>query len=177
MNREFEMIQFRVANKADISPLLNMINSSYRPKDNNASWSNESSFMTGDRINAAQLLETLQLANSVMLVGTDNNLLVSCVLIEKIELTAKIGLLTVDISRQQHGFGKATLQAAESYAFSKFEVNEIKMHVLQIRTELISFYTRRGYSRTGTVRDYPVHLGVGQPLIQNLKYEVLIKSF
>ena len=169
------MIAFRVANKEDIAPLLNMINHSYRPKDSDASWSNESSYMTGDRINAAQLLETLQQPNSVILVGTDNNLVVSCVLIEKIELTAKIGLLTVDIGRQQLGYGKATLEAAESYAISHFGVNEIKMHVLQIRTELMDFYTRRGYSRTGIVRDYPVHLGVGLPLIDDLKYEVLNK--
>jgi hypothetical protein len=131
--------------------------------------------MSGDRINAPQLLETLQHSNSVILVGINEKSLVSCVLIEKFEHVAKIGLLTVDISKQQLGYGKATLHAAEDYAFRSFEANVIKMHVLQIRSELIDFYTRRGYCRTGVIRDYPVHLGVGHPIVDNLKYEVLNK--
>lgn len=169
------MIEFRTANESDIAPLVKMINNSYRPEHSNVSWSNESKLMTGDRINVAKLVEMLQQFNSVTLVGTHDNALVSCVLIEQIELTAKIGLLTVDIAKQQLGYGKATLHAAEDYAFRTFGANEIKMHVLQTRSELIDFYIRRGYGRTGIVRDYPVHLGVGHPLIDDLKYEVLNK--
>jgi RimJ/RimL family protein N-acetyltransferase len=169
------MIEFRIANESDVAHLLKMINGSYRPENSHVSWSNESKYMSGDRINAPQLLETLQQPNSVVLVGINDNALVSCVLIEQIEHAAKIGLLTVDIAKQQLGYGKATLHAAEKYAFKTFGSSEIKMHVLQIRSELIDFYMRRGYNRTGVVRDYPVHLGVGRPLIDNLKYEVLSK--
>jgi ribosomal protein S18 acetylase RimI-like enzyme len=132
--------------------------------------------MTGDRINASQLLKTLKQFNSVILVGIHDKILVSCVLIEQIDHTSKIGLLTVDIAKQQRGYGKATLRAAENYALSTLAAKEIKMHVLQIRFELIDFYVRQGYSRTSITRDYPVHLGVGHPLIEDLKYEVLNKA-
>ena len=49
------------------------------------------------------------------------------------------------------------------------------MVVLSAREELIGFYLRRGYRRTGEVMDYPIEAGVGMPLYSELSIEVLEK--
>lgn len=39
------------------------------------------------------------------------------------------------------------------------------MWVLSVRTELIAYYERRGYVRTGVIDDYPLDAGVGKPMV------------
>lgn len=39
------------------------------------------------------------------------------------------------------------------------------MYVLDARHELISFYERRGYAKTGTTEAYPIDAHVGMPNI------------
>jgi hypothetical protein len=50
------------------------------------------------------------------------------------------------------------------------------MVVLSARHELIEFYLRRGYSRTGEVSAYPVDADVGIPKIADLMIETLAKK-
>jgi hypothetical protein len=49
------------------------------------------------------------------------------------------------------------------------------MAVVSSRSELIAFYLRRGYQKTGVVQDYPLSAGVGTPKFSGLKIEVLEK--
>ncbi len=68
------------------------------------------------------------------------------------------------------------LAHAEDYASKQFNPEKIIMHVLSSRNELIAFYLRRGYQRTQTTIDYPLAAGVGTPLHDDLKVEVLEKT-
>jgi hypothetical protein len=67
------------------------------------------------------------------------------------------------------------LQHAEDFAAARFKATDIRMAVLAARPELIAFYERRGYARTGQVADYPVAAGVGQPRVEGLKVAILGK--
>jgi hypothetical protein len=49
------------------------------------------------------------------------------------------------------------------------------MAVLSERKELIEFYLRRAYVRSGDKQEYPVHLNVGRPLSNDLTIEYLEK--
>jgi hypothetical protein len=49
------------------------------------------------------------------------------------------------------------------------------MVVISQREELISFYERRGYRRTGEIAEYPLHLNVGVPRAEGLTIEYLEK--
>ena len=42
------------------------------------------------------------------------------------------------------------------------------MSVLSSRTELLSFYQRRGYKLTGQTCSYPLDAGIGTPLLKGL---------
>lgn len=168
-------ITFRIAGVNDTDSIIELVNESYRPKNPNASWTNESKIVRGNRLNLQQTKDLIQNLNNTLLLGFNHTQLVCCVLIEKSVNSAKIGLLTVAIEHQQQGIGKHTLLAAEGYIAKNLGLNKINMNVLLVRTELIDFYCRHGYQKTGMVKPYPANLGVGEPLVQNLKFEILEK--
>ena len=65
--------------------------------------------------------------------------------------------------------------------FIKFAKNILKvtkfiMVVVSQREELIAFYERRGYKKTGEILEYPVHLNVGIPAVAGLTIEYLEKN-
>lgn len=58
------------------------------------------------------------------------------------------------------------LNYVEAYvAQSCSEVRDLIMYVLDVRSELIAYYQRRGYKITGHTEPYPVNANVGQPLV------------
>ncbi|WP_198009348.1 hypothetical protein [Nitrosomonas sp. Is79A3] len=67
------------------------------------------------------------------------------------------------------------LEQTESIAFSTLRVHKFVMFVISQRPELIAFYQRRGYSRTGRIETYPLHLGIGVPKVPGLTIEYLEK--
>jgi hypothetical protein len=49
------------------------------------------------------------------------------------------------------------------------------MTVITERAELVSFYLRRGYIRTGKIQKYSASAGVGIPKVSGLTLEILEK--
>lgn len=78
-------------------------------------------------------------------------------------------------SLQTQGLGKQMLFLAEQYAVKHFNATVFRMNVLSGRPELMAFYERRGYIPTGEMQDYPVSAGVGQPIVEGLQIEGLVK--
>jgi ribosomal protein S18 acetylase RimI-like enzyme len=50
------------------------------------------------------------------------------------------------------------------------------MVVVSQRKELISYYERRGYTRIGKIKEYPININVGTPKVANLTIEYLEKN-
>ena len=84
-------------------------------------------------------------------------------------------MLAVNPALQGAGAGKQILTQAEKYALEVFGAVKFMVVVVSSRSELISFYLRRGYQQTGSIMDYPVSQGVGVPKNPILKIEVLEK--
>jgi ribosomal protein S18 acetylase RimI-like enzyme len=77
---------------------------------------------------------------------------------------------------QGSGLGKALLAAAEDHARTG-GATTMEMCVIDRRTELIAWYERRGYVRTGETRPFPYgEPGVGFPHDADLRFAVLVKS-
>lgn len=83
--------------------------------------------------------------------------------------------LSSDPSLQAKGLGKYMLEQAETFALRTLGVHKFVMFVISQRPELIAFYQRRGYSRTGKIEPYPLHLGIGVPKVSGLTIEYLEK--
>jgi ribosomal protein S18 acetylase RimI-like enzyme len=80
--------------------------------------------------------------------NNDEGQITGCVYLQKRADKLYLGMLTVSPTLQANGLGKQLLNAAEEYAKS-VDCTAITMTVITSRTELINWYERRGYSKTG----------------------------
>ena len=93
-------------------------------------------------------------------------MLVACIGLSLDHNSVEIGTFAIDSSVQNLGYGKQMLNYVEAYvAQSCSEVRDLIMYVLDVRSELIAYYQRRGYQTTGHTEPYPVNANVGQPLV------------
>ena len=93
-------------------------------------------------------------------------MLVACIGLSLDHNSVEIGTFTIDSSVQNLGYGKQMLNYVEVYvAQSCMEVRDLIMYVLDVRSELIAYYQRRGYQITGHTAPYPVNANVGRPLV------------
>jgi ribosomal protein S18 acetylase RimI-like enzyme len=166
---------FRCATTTDAAIITKLVNNAYRPEPNKSGWTHESDLVLGDRTNTDQIIEIILKPDSIILVGLCGDLIVGCVHVQKDHHNSYIGMLAVDPTLQGLGTGKKILTYAEKYATDHFHAEKFVMVVVSDRHELISFYERRGYQKTGEVMEYPLSAGVGTPKQLNLKIEVLEK--
>ena len=169
------MDTFRIANKSDAEAIAQLVNKAYRPETVAAGWTHESDLVSGNRTSVGQVGEVILKPDSVIFVGLKGSEIVACVHVKKDGSYCHIGMLAVNPRLQGQGAGKQMLAHAERYANENFCSEKFIMVVVSSRSELIAFYLRRGYRKTGTVQDYPLSAGVGTPKFTNLKTEVLEK--
>ena len=168
-------LEVRRAVAGDAGAIAALVNAAYRPGKDNAGWTHESGLVSGERTSVAQVESLMARPDSMVLVGTVGDALVGCIHLEREGGACYIGMLAVSPALQGAGFGKQLVAAAESHAIEVFSSVCFRMVVLSAREELIGFYLRRGYRRTGEVMDYPIEAGVGMPLYSDLSIEVLEK--
>ena len=168
-------IDCRIATESDANDIATLVNRAYRPIASARGWTHEAHLVAGDRISPEQVRALLH-ARPVILVLCRDSIIVACVHVHGDAFAVWIGLLATEPSLQSRGLGKRMLQHAEDFAVGHFKAIVVRMTVLVARTELIAFYERRGYVRTGQTGDYPVAEGIGQPLAEGLKFEVLAKQ-
>ena len=165
----------RIANNLDAKKITQLVNVAYRPNGNESGWTHESNWISGDRISADRVSELISKVDSVILLGIKDHEILTCVHVEKEGQNAYIGMLTVHPKSQGLGIGKQVLDYAEKYAGATFGSDKFVMVVMSARSELIAFYLRRGYQKTGRIMDNPSSAGVGTPKFSDLKIEVLEK--
>jgi ribosomal protein S18 acetylase RimI-like enzyme len=85
-----------------------------------------------------------------------------CVFLNKKEDRLYLGMFSVSPLAQGKGIGKMLLTAAEEYA-KKENCALIYMTVITLRQELIAWYERNGYTKTGKVLPFPVDERFGVP--------------
>ena len=156
--------------------LTQLVNAAYRPQHVVANaWTHESDWVSGQRIDVAQMRDALNQKNTVILILMDHEHLLACVQVEQCGDFAYIGMLSVLPELQNAGLGKIMLDAAENFAQTQWNIKKFKMSVIRVRDSLIAYYLRRGYVPTGECFDYPLEANVGVPKT-DLQLEYLIKT-
>ncbi|MHB1083381.1 MAG: GNAT family N-acetyltransferase [Thiobacillus sp.] len=168
-------IDCRIATEADADEIAALVNRAYRPGASARGWTHEAHLVAGDRISPEQV-RTLLHSRPAILVLCRDSVIVACAHVHGDASVVWIGMLATEPALQLQGLGKSMLQHAERFAASHFKAIVVRMAVLAARPELIAFYERQGYARTGQFEDYPVAAGVGQPIVDRLKLEVLSKQ-
>ena len=134
--------------------------------------------LDGQRTDAAALAEILADPGQRILLAEDRTELAGCVQIsDQGGGKAYLGLLSIAPERQAQGLGRKLIQSAEDAAKREFGAKQMEMTVIRQREELVAYYERRGYARTGEERPFPLDdPRFGIPRRRDLSFVVLAKA-
>lgn len=168
----------RPLSKSDVPALVALVNSAYRGDSSKKGWTTEADLLGGQRIDDGKVEEILRNPDQLVWVWPElENSLLACVLLERKNDRAYLGMLTVSPTLQNSGMGRQILQVAEDWVKNNWQLSTIEMTVIGSRQELISWYQRRGYRLTGEIRPFPMHdERFGLPKVQQLEFVVLEKN-
>lgn len=155
--------KIRIATEKDIPMLDVLVNSAYRGNSSRKGWTTEAELLDGIRTDPEALRKMIQETSSVIFlyIGTSDRIQ-GCVYLKNQGSQLYLGMLTVSPLLQKNGIGKELLLAAENYAKQK-GCRSIVMTVISVRTELISWYQRRGYFPNGKTLPFPADTKFGLP--------------
>ncbi len=165
-----------IAATADISYLVQLINSAYRGEVSTKGWTTEAHLLEGEeRIDEPGLQQLMLLPTSVFLKYTNADGIISgSVYLNQEGEKIYLGLLCVSPFEQANGIGKQLLQAAEAYALN-IGATAIFMSVIPLRTELVAWYNRHGYTDTGATKAFTGEERFGKPT-QPFEFIILEKQ-
>jgi GNAT superfamily N-acetyltransferase len=171
------VLLFRPATLDDADEIVALVQSAYRGDSSRAGWTTEADLLGGPRIDAELLADDLANPSGRVTVGVeDGRILACCNLVRTTDTLGYFGLFAVSPTRQGAGLGKQVLAEAERICRDDWGLTELEMTVLEPRAELIAFYERRGFVRTGQYREFPYgDERFGEPRRDDLRMVVLRK--
>jgi ribosomal protein S18 acetylase RimI-like enzyme len=169
-------LHYRHALKQDAENIARLINSAYRGDSSRAGWTSEADILSGDRIDTGGIDKLIERDNSVILLCVQDDAIIGSVHLEKEGDAAYLGMFVVKPMLQGGGIGKQFMQQAESVAQTLWGVKKIWMYVISVRSELIAYYERRGYVRTGRFKPLASVVEKEFQLIDDLQFEELEKQ-
>lgn len=173
--------KFRNATHADTDALVSLVESAYRGDASKQGWTTEADMLDGRRTGADDIDACISRADSRILLAEralpDGGCeLLACAHVAVEDGAGYFGMFSVRPNLQGSGIGKALLAEAERVAREEWRLPAMRMTVIDIRDELIAFYERRGYHRTGIKKAFPYgDERFGIPKRDDLRFEVLEK--
>lgn len=143
------------ATKNDIPEINILVNSAYRGESSKKGWTTEEHLLGGIRTDEAGLTQTFENEDIIVLKYTENDKIIGVVSLERQSNKLYLGMLTVSPDLQGRGVGKQLLKAADGFAKQE-NMTKIVMTVISVRVELIAWYERHGYVRTGETKPFPM---------------------
>ncbi|QIJ61180.1 GNAT family N-acetyltransferase [Streptomyces sp. JB150] len=169
-------LTFRDATEADVDTLVALIESAYRGDASRAGWTTEADILEGQRTDPEGVLEVVTSPDSRLLTVERDGTVVACCQLEHRGEYAYFGMFAVSPTLQGAGLGKAVIAEAERQAREVWGAREMHMTVISVREDLIAWYERRGYRRTGELSPFPYgDERFGLPLRPDLQFELLVK--
>ena len=171
-----DTLAFRAATGTDIPALVSLVTSAYRGDASKQGWTTEADMLDGQRIDADVLRRDIARTRSRIVIAERDGLLLACAHVAEEDGAGYFGMFSVRPDLQGGGVGKALLGEAERVAREEWGLSAMRMTVIDIRDELIAFYERRGYARTGIKKPFPYGDDrYGIPKRDDLRFEVLEK--
>jgi ribosomal protein S18 acetylase RimI-like enzyme len=170
-------LTFRDATDADVDELVALIESAYRGDDSRAGWTTEADILEGQRTDPEGVLEVVKSPDSRLMTVERDGRIVACCQLEHQGDHAYFGMFAVSPLLQGAGLGKVIIAEAERQARVTWGVREMQMTVISVRDDLIAWYERRGYRRTGRMTPFPYgDERFGVPQRDDLQFELLVKE-
>ena len=169
-------LTFRTATAADIPALIELVTSAYRGDVSRVGWTTEADLLDGQRVDADGILADINRPRSAVLIAEHNGQLQACCHVADEDGHGYFGMFAVSPTAQGGGVGKQVMQQAERHVLEQWQLPTMQMTVIDCRDELIAFYERRGYVRTGIKKPFPYgDARYGIPKRDDLRFEVLEK--
>ncbi|MFJ8227440.1 GNAT family N-acetyltransferase [Streptomyces griseus] len=170
-------LTFRDAAGADVPALVALIESAYRGDSSRTGWTTEADILQGQRTDEQGVRAVIDAPASRLLAVERGGELVACCQLEHRGDAAYFGMFAVRPGLQGGGFGKRIIAEAERTARESWGVGEMHMTVISVRDDLIAWYERRGYRRTGELTPFPYgDERFGIPQRDDLAFELLVKN-
>jgi ribosomal protein S18 acetylase RimI-like enzyme len=171
-------LNVRPAGSSDLAAILDLVESAYRGDSSRSGWTTEADLLDGQRTDLAQLREILTDPDSILLVtGTAASIHGCCHLQHRGSALAYFGMFAVRPETQGSGLGRRLLDHAEQVAADRWQAAAVEMTVIGQRSDLIAWYERCGYQRTGERRPFPYgDTRFGLPKRDDLYFAVLVKQ-
>ncbi|MGW0736443.1 GNAT family N-acetyltransferase [Streptomyces sp. NPDC002851] len=169
-------LTFRDATDSDVDALVALIESAYRGDTSRTGWTTEADILEGQRTDPESVRAVIRPPRSRMLVVERDGESVACCQLEHRGTAAYFGMFAVRPGLQGAGLGKVVIAEAERTALAAWGVREMRMSVISLREDLIAWYERRGYRRTGQMQPFPYgDERFGIPRRDDLQFELLVK--
>jgi ribosomal protein S18 acetylase RimI-like enzyme len=171
------LLAFRTASEADVDGIVALVESAYRGDASRAGWTTEADLLDGRRTGPEDVLAQLARPQSRMLLAERDGELLACAHVAVEDGAGYFGMFSVKPGLQGAGIGGQVLAEAERMARDDFGMARMRMTVIDLREELIAWYERRGYRRTGIKKPFPYgDERFGLPRRDDLRFEVLEKT-
>lgn len=170
-------LEFRAATPRDVDAVVALVESAYRGDASRVGWTTEADLLDGRRTGADDVLAQIGRPQSTILLAELGGRLVACAHVAVEDGAGYFGMFSVAPGQQGGGIGKHVLAEAERIARDDFGMASMRMTVIDVREELVAFYERRGYRRTGIKKPFPYgDPRFGLPKRDDLRFEVLEKA-
>jgi ribosomal protein S18 acetylase RimI-like enzyme len=178
---------FRSARLEDVEAIVQLVESAYRGDSSRVGWTTEADLLDGQRTDREEVASLTGDVVARLLLAHLEHQLVGCVLVRRsdahgapppnVERVAHIGLFAVRPTLQSRGLGSALLDHAERVARTQLGATRAEMTVIEQRLDLLPWYERRGYRRTGATEPFPYgNPRFGLPRRPDLRFLVLAKE-
>ncbi|HEU4580383.1 MAG TPA: GNAT family N-acetyltransferase [Polyangiaceae bacterium] len=183
--------EFCPARPADVEAVVRLVESAYRGDSSRAGWTTEADLLDGQRTDGEEVACLIRDPEARLLLAHIGQELVGCVLARVSahspvaendpaalhERVAHIGMFAVRPTLQSRGLGSALLEHAERVARAELGAARAELTVIEQRADLLPWYERRGYRRTGATEPFPYgNPRFGLPRRPDLRFLVLAKS-
>lgn len=155
MTDQKQNIEFRLALPEDAEKIAELVNSAYRGQSSRQGWTTEADFLEGQRTDREAILEMIVSPGQWFMLAEKNGEIVASAHLEQVSSElCFFGMFSVRPGFQGQGIGKIFLKEAENFVRSRWSCQIMEMSVITLRSELISFYERRGYVFTGETHSF-----------------------
>ncbi len=172
------MLRFKKADLSLAEQISGLVNSCYRGDLSKKGWTTEADILGGQRTDREKIQEIISKANSQIEVAfNEAGELIACVEMKRESSeVAYFGMLAVSPLGQGHGAERQMLERVEEVARS-WGCKILRATVIHVREELIQYYERRGFRRTGKTEPFPYDdPRFGIPKVQGLSFIEIAKN-
>jgi len=171
-------LRFRIATVDDAPQIQSLIQSAFRAEDSRKGWTADMALNSRFTMDVEEVLANIRKPDNAVLVATDDSgtFVASFQVVKRSADLARFAMFAVDQHHQRRGLGRRALAYGEEYCQREWGVKKMDLSALSTRLELIAWYERCGYRKTGETAPFTKDHVKGLDLPDDLCFVVLDKD-